>query len=302
MALAAVFCSPQFDFQSAYIQVNTQTVAAAQAIQAKINFIFLSALAYMQYAFGVANILANRCTLQYAMPREYLTVSSWNIVNWSDLPFCVQTNCEYYDECCFSTNVNGKKVQNVVPLVYQTSVGICMGMSLTFLAEYESLIGNQTTRLKAAANRLWAGGTLTSVKLHAIYHHLINLSKAILHNNSQTASQKHHIIVKKVADYVTLQVQEPLVIEGNSNNLTAQLMNMTAGNYLLYFRNHVVVFIKSNDWQAVFNPSEGLALLTNEEQQQIAWRNLLFFYGTSENNQIELVPVTSSPNYRACLK
>lgn len=90
----------------------------------------------------------------------------------------------------------------------------------------------------------------------------------------------HAAIIQTVAHLVGLEIHQGARYEGEIAFVSEQLASLDEGGYLLQFKDHTVVLVKTSDLMALFDPSEGLGLVIHEDQDE-ALSHLLSFYGSN---------------------
>lgn len=98
----------------------------------------------------------------------------------------------------------------------------------------------------------------------------------------------HEAVTEAVVNSRELEVISTSRIEGKIPLVSGQLINLADGSYLIQFSDHTVALVKEHDGLALFDPSEGIALLTPDQQSE-ALLQLLDYYGNNDSVSIKVI-------------
>ncbi len=102
----------------------------------------------------------------------------------------------------------------------------------------------------------------------------------------------HHAIMQTIANCIELKLEQGSHFHGNVSKVSQKIQNLPVGNYLIQFLNHTVAYVVTQDQMiALYEPNEGLALLT-QENQQLVLLQFLEFYGIDHEVSLRIIPVT----------
>lgn len=99
----------------------------------------------------------------------------------------------------------------------------------------------------------------------------------------------HYDVMRAAADSLGLKLNANLSLSGRIGDVANRLIGLETGNYLVHFRNHTVVYIKTASEMGVWDPNEGLALFNQDRQNNIL-SHLLNHYAEHEQIRIKINP------------
>lgn len=126
----------------------------------------------IQYAFVLTSIILRHWRFfPSALPYKFLKVYSRNIGSFYTIQKCLQTAWNPLSKSLYRSEGCAQGLRITHDITYHPASGLCLGMSLTFLAE--SLVHKK--ELIASAKVLQSGGTEICIKTQALYYALMGL-------------------------------------------------------------------------------------------------------------------------------
>ncbi len=129
-----------------------------------------------------------------------------------------------------------------------------------------------------------------STDLYALILELDTIWSYQQHPGIKKNDSVHNAIVQTMANYVGLELIEALRLGGKISCVLTQLEALDTGSYLIHFNNHTIACVKIQDGLALFDPSEGLALLKGTEQHE-GLSQLLKYYASNEMISLNIVAI-----------
>lgn len=141
----------------------------------------------VQYAIvATSTAFHHWCYLPSAVPRQYLQVSSWNIGHPKVLEKCFTSIWHPFPKENYHDIGRAEGLRITHDISYHPANGLCLGMSLIFLAKYlMAKRGNDLAALLAAAKAFQLGGKESCVRIQAIYDALMGVQGNIRKEEKQ---------------------------------------------------------------------------------------------------------------------
>ncbi len=311
----------------------------------------------LQYAFVLASVtLKHLPFLPSAIHMKNLRLRWLNISTFSGFKICLSTIRKPIPKRNFY-NIGRKQGLRIVnDITYRPASGLCLGMSLVFLAHYLSFNKGQiSTKLLSSINNLQKDWDLLSIKIQAMYDsligvygkckteeielfsqllegekiplqygvkkHLVYMIEDFIQNPSPSVSLREFVfssfekiglditsdiyalilelnarwdlnenaihqkydalndaILLAVANCLKLESNKSMRFQGDVEDVTGQLQQLSSGSYLFQFHNHTIACVKVEDVISLFDPNEGLGVASGNNQKE-ALSHLLHYYG-----------------------
>jgi hypothetical protein len=221
-----------------------------------------------------------------ALRSKNLLVSSRNIANLNVLiKTCLVTAWKPEPKTLYQDIGYAEGFRITHDLILHPAGGICLGKSMAFLSDYLSRDDpDPVESLIAAAHAVQGEKNETSVRLQALYDALLGIEGKVQPEEGDFFLQRkkndsiHQAIIQAIASYVDMEVVKMRRIRGKVEAVRDELEELERGSYFIQFSHHTIVYVKSPDHFALFDPSEGLALFDDRDQQE-GLSQLLDYYG-----------------------